>query len=133
MRKIIYSSISFIVLLITGYLSYYYISSQNYVWGSVLFGLALVALVTTIVFVFAFIHRNMQKKISDLQNQVKIYSDISYHVSQAGDEAFNKLPVGIVVYDEAYDIYIFENFSYFEFLYCLCLQALNNNLVNLHY
>ena len=133
MRKIIYSSISFIVLLITGYLSYYYISSQNYVWGSVLFGLALVALVTTIVFVFAFIHRNMQKKINDLQNQVKIYSDISYHVSQAGDEAFNKLPVGIVVYDEAYDIKWANDYAKKIFnneLIKSSLNVISENLIN---
>ena len=133
MRKIIYSSISFIVLLITGYLSYYYISSQNYVWGSVLFGLALVSLVTTIVFVFAFIHRNMQKKINDLQNQVKIYSDISYHVSQAGDEAFNKLPVGIVVYDEAYDIKWANDYAKKIFnneLIKSSLNVISENLIN---
>ncbi len=133
MRKIIYSSISFVILVITGYLTYHFISQQNYVWGSVFFGVALAALVATVVFVFAFIHRNMQQKISDLQNQVKIYSDISYHVSQAGDEAFNKLPVGIVVYDESYDIKWANEYAKKIFnneLIKSSLNVISDNLIN---
>ncbi len=105
MRRILLSIASLIVTIVTGYFAYfYYFEQKNEVAGSVFLFVAIAFFLLATFFLFLFFNRNSQKKIEELRNQVKLYTDISYHVSQAGDEAFNKLPVGIVVYDEAYEI-----------------------------
>lgn len=105
MRRIIVSVASLIVSLVTGYFAYFnYFVQKNEVAGLVLLIVCVAFFLTATFFLFLFINRNSQNKIESLRNQVKLYTDISYHVSQAGDEAFNKLPVGIVVYDESYEI-----------------------------
>ena len=105
MRRIIISVASLIVAIILGYFSYYYFFElKNEIAATVFIIIAFAFFLNSLFFLFLFISRNSQKKIEDLKNQVKLYTDISYHVSQAGDEAFNKLPVGIVVYDESHEI-----------------------------
>ena len=105
MRRIILSVASLILTIVLGYVAYfYYFNSHNEIAATVFAITALAFFLISIFFLFLFISRNSQKKIEELKNQVKLYTDISYHVSQAGDEAFNKLPVGIIVYDESYEI-----------------------------
>ena len=105
MRRILLSVASLIVTITSGFLAYFYFFNQkNQVASLVFLIVAVVFFLIATFFFFLFVNRNSQKKIEDLRNQVKLYTDISYHVSQAGDEAFNKLPVGIVVYDDSYEI-----------------------------
>lgn len=105
MRRIIISIASLIVsgiVAVFAYISYF--KDSNETAGIVLFFVALTFFLIAAFFLFLFINRNSQRRIEELKNQVKLYTDISYHVSQAGDEAFNKLPVGIIVYDESYEV-----------------------------
>ena len=105
MRRIIFSITSLIIATICGTFAFrYYYFDNNQIASIVFLFVALAFFFLATFFLFLFINRNSQKKIEELRNQVKLYTDISYHVSQAGDEAFNKLPVGIVVYDENYEI-----------------------------
>ena len=48
-------------------------------------------------------HRFIQK-IKTLQNRLSMWTKLSYHVNQVGDEVFNELPIGIVALDEQDDI-----------------------------
>ncbi len=43
-------------------------------------------------------------KIATLQNRLSMWTKLSYHVSQVGDEIFNELPIGIVACDEDFEI-----------------------------
>lgn len=105
MRRIIFCISSLIATIICGFFAYhYYFVDRNEVISIVFLFVAIAFLFVSFLFLFLFINRNYQKRIEDLRAQVKLYTDISYHVSQAGDEAFNKLPVGIIVYDENYEI-----------------------------
>lgn len=105
MRRIIISIASLIVSVIVAVFAYIsYFKDSNETAGIVLFFVALTFFLIAAFFLFLFINRNSQRRIEELKNQVKLYTDISYHVSQAGDEAFNKLPVGIIVYDESYEV-----------------------------
>ncbi len=105
MRRIIFSITSLIIATICGTFAFrYYYFDNNQIASIVFLFVALAFFFLATFFLFLFINRNSQKKIEELRNQVKLYTDISYHVSQAGDEAFNKLPVGIVVYDENHEI-----------------------------
>lgn len=45
-----------------------------------------------------FIHFKKNEKIKNLEERLKMWSTLSYHVSKVGDEAINNLPVGIIVY-----------------------------------
>ena len=40
------------------------------------------------------------KKIEWLENRLKLWNTISYKVKLAGENAFNKMPIGIIVYDD---------------------------------
>ena len=39
-----------------------------------------------------------------LENRLNVWNSISHHVSAAGDEAFTKLPIGIIVYDASMEV-----------------------------
>ena len=44
------------------------------------------------------------KKITWLKNRLEQWSNLSVHVNKAGDEVFSELPLGIMIYDEQYDV-----------------------------
>jgi c-di-AMP phosphodiesterase-like protein len=51
-----------------------------------------------------FLYRKKDKKIAWLKNRLEQWSNLSVHVNKAGDEVFSELPLGIMIYDEQYDI-----------------------------
>ena len=53
---------------------------------------------------YSYISNNKDKKIKWLENRLEVWNNISYHVKRAGDEAFNELPVGIIIFDDEYEI-----------------------------
>ena len=57
-------------------------------------------IVISTIFFMIFINRNNAAKIESLNTRLKLWSNVSYHVTQAGDEVFNELPIGVLVYDE---------------------------------
>ena len=56
------------------------------------------------IFVMLFIYRKKDKTISWLKNRLEQWSNLSVHVNKAGDEVFSELPIGILIYDEQYEI-----------------------------
>ena len=65
----------------------------------------IVALISSIVFLaYSFVSNTKDKKIKWLENRLEVWNNISYHVKRAGDEAFNELPVGIIIVDDEYEI-----------------------------
>jgi ribosomal protein L9 len=57
-------------------------------------------------FVSVYITLNYQagQKVKTLQNRLSMWTKLSYHVNQVGDEVFNELPIGIVALDDEYEI-----------------------------
>ncbi|MBR6072223.1 MAG: 50S ribosomal protein L9 [Acholeplasmatales bacterium] len=86
-----------------GYFTYYFlmISDSNYktLLAIMFLIFAIVSLIVAIAFIFLLINSDSKAKIKDLDLRLKKWTNISYHATQAGDEAFNKLPVGIILYD----------------------------------
>lgn len=60
-------------------------------------------LVLTIAFLILF-NTNMKNQNSRLKERLKTWSQISYRVDQVGDEAFNELPIGMIAFDDVFDI-----------------------------
>lgn len=56
------------------------------------------------IFFVLFIYRNSDKQISWLKNRLEQWSNLSVHVNKAGDEVFTELPIGIIIYDDIYQI-----------------------------
>ena len=104
MKKIFISIALFIATGVCGYFTYYYLVKNQPVLSIVFLSAALIALAFGVFFLFLFFNRNNQEKIKSLQTRLKLWTNISYHVTGAGDEVFNNLPVGILVYDDSNDI-----------------------------
>ncbi len=70
----------------------------------------ILVLITEIILVvlFMFAHRMTTKsttrQVNWLQDRLDSWSNVSVHVNTAGDEALNKLPVGIILYDDDYTV-----------------------------
>lgn len=61
----------------------------------------IVIFISFIVISIEFIlNNNRKQKIKSLNNRLTAWSSLSYHVKQIGDEAFNELPIGILLYDK---------------------------------
>lgn len=104
MRKILYSVLLFLVCVVSAYATYHYLILEQYAATIIFLVLAVAALAFSIAFIFLYINRNTVDKIETLKTRLKLWTNISYHVTQAGDEVFQTLPIGILVYDESFDI-----------------------------
>ncbi len=103
MRKLIIAVISLIASVFLFYFFFLDLSDEFFLWNLKnisLFIFSLSTLITSIVFFVLFLFRNHSKKVKWLENRLERWNNISYHVNQAGDEVFNKLPVGILIYDD---------------------------------
>ena len=74
------------------------------VYDYLIYSLAIVLSILIGVFTMLFIYRKKDKKIAWLKNRLDQWSNLSVHVNKAGDEVFSELPLGIMIYDEQYDI-----------------------------
>lgn len=100
--------ISFVFLCLSvgaGYLTYYYLKVEdNPILAIVFVSLTVLLLIICMFFGFKFLNKKNDAKIKNMEIRLKKWTDISYHATKAGDEAFNKLPIGIILYDEQYHI-----------------------------
>ena len=90
-----------------GYFTYYYLTDgddKNFYFEIIFLSLAVLSFIIATIFVYSFINRKNSDTIKMLELRLKKWTNISYHASKAGDEAFNKLPIGIILYDSQYNI-----------------------------
>lgn len=90
-----------------GYFTYYYLTDgddKNFYFEIIFLSLAILSFIIATILVYSFINKKNSDTIKMLELRLKKWTNISYHASKAGDEAFNKLPIGIVLYDSQYTI-----------------------------
>ncbi len=63
-----------------------------------------VGMVALFVAISIIVTEQSRHKIATLQNRLSMWTKLSYHVSQVGDEIFNELPIGILACDEDFEI-----------------------------
>lgn len=102
MRKFLFSIISLVVTAGFAYLAYHYSNDPSLI---ILYSvLAVVFFGFAIVLFMSFLNNKNVEKIKWLENRLDAWNSISHHVAAAGDEAFNKLPIGIIVYNDDLEI-----------------------------
>ena len=121
MKKILLTILFAGITAILGYFTYQNLMDKNYGVAITLFIITVVSFSAALLFLFMFLNRNSAEKMSSLETRLKRWTNISYHVSQAGDEAFNKLPIGIALYDETYEIKWANEYA---------KKIFNNNLID---
>lgn len=103
MKNLIIAIVSLLVSILCLVLCVVY-RYDNITVSAVTFAIGLATLVTTSIFGMLYLNRNSEEKIGKLNTRLKLWSSVSYHVTEAGDEVFTKLPVGLLVYDENFVI-----------------------------
>lgn len=74
-------------------------------WKQLVIYIPIITMVLSLSILIAHLmNRSHQKKISSLENRLSMWNTISYRVKKAGETAFNKLPIGIIVIDNDYKI-----------------------------
>lgn len=103
--------ISSIILLLgsggLGFLSFYYsfiVEKKNYPIAISAIAGALLCLILAFVFIHRFLVRKLKNNNASISEQLAQWKNISYYAQKAGDESFHSLPIGIMIYDEAYQI-----------------------------
>ncbi len=119
MKKIIAAVLSIGVTCVFTYFTYFYY--DNVVLFITYLSLAIASLVTTTIFVMLVLNKKYVEKINWLESRLDVWNSISHHVSAAGDEAFTKLPIGIVVYDSNMEVKWANDYA---------KQAFKDNLIN---
>jgi ribosomal protein L9 len=92
---------------VAGYFTYYYLTDgddKNFYFEIIFLSLALISFIIATILIYSFINKKNSDTIKMLELRLKKWTNISYHASKAGDEAFNKRPIGIVLYDSQYNI-----------------------------
>ena len=74
------------------------------IYDYIIYALAIILPLLIGVFMTLFLYRKKDKKIQWLKNRLEQWSNLSVHVNKAGDEVFSELPLGIMIYDEQYDV-----------------------------
>jgi cyclic-di-AMP phosphodiesterase len=62
------------------------------------------AVIFNMVAFYFLLNFRFRQKIKTLQNRLSMWTKLSYHVNQVGDEVFNELPIGILAFDEQEEI-----------------------------
>ncbi len=83
------------------YLPYFQFESAQHLTSFILFLGSLVLIFVAVYVTFNFQNR---QKVKTLQNRLSMWTKLSYHVNQVGDEVFNELPIGIIALDEDFEI-----------------------------
>ncbi len=104
MRKILFSIFFWVCFAGFGYLTYFYLDQKQYVFTILFLVSSILSIIIAMIFLFLFFNRNTEEKMDAMRTRLKLWTNISYHVNQAGDEVFNNLPVGILVYDDSYEV-----------------------------
>lgn len=68
------------------------------------FAFLVIGIIIMYVAISIVINEQARHKIATLQNRLSMWTKLSYHVSQVGDEIFNELPIGIIACDEDFEI-----------------------------
>lgn len=101
-------AIIFFISLITfvGVIIYGAINEELFIEQLSFYHLVLIIIaVVFIAIIILIINYDKQAKIKTLENRLSVWSNLSYYVNKIGDEAFYKLPIGIILYDaETYKI-----------------------------
>lgn len=95
-----------IALILLGISVYLYIPYFNIQGGDEFVRLLFLIGSTIFVFAMLYVMLNIQTrtKIKTLQNRLSMWTKLSYHVNQVGDEVFNELPIGIIALDDDFEI-----------------------------
>lgn len=111
MKRWIY--LGFSILFMIGSLIFFFVEiditlaiEDTLAFISLFVGFALLASSIVIITIYS-----KQQQINNLQNRLKAWTQLSYHVSQVGDELFNELPVGVLVFGEDEDVKWANNFA----------------------
>lgn len=133
MRKIIFGVLFLAAAAGLGYFTYYYLERQQYAFTILFLCLAVASLIVAMIFIFLFFNRNNAEKMESLKTRLKLWTNISYHVTQAGDEVFNNLPIGVLIYDDSYEIKWANEYAKKVFNHSLIdapLEVISKELVN---
>lgn len=98
MKRIISSAIS--ILITITFVAFYFREPFDFNYPFVYIVIAAVFALAAAVLITTLFYDKQSKKVKRLENRLDSWNNISYHVREAGDLAFNELPVGILVYDD---------------------------------
>ncbi len=102
MRKIL-SSILFI-LASTALFVLYFADPYDFKYKTSYLVVGFISLIFATILLTTMFYNKTSKKIKWLENRLDAWNNISYHVEAAGDQAFNELPIGIIVYNQDFII-----------------------------
>lgn len=119
MKKFISSIISLGITAVFAYITYYFRSNTTLM--IVFMSLTVGFLMLSIVLLMRILNAKNVEKINWLENRLNVWNSISHHVSAAGDEAFTKLPIGIIVYDASMEVKWANDYA---------KQVFKSNLIN---
>lgn len=105
---------------------------------NIYFAIFSLLLLINIVVISLSINYQRMLKMKNLEKRLTAWSSLSYHVNKIGDEAFNELPIGIIIYDkDNLHVHWHNKFSQIVFkndsLESIRLEELNESLYHLAY
>lgn len=103
MKKLIGSIISILLAAVLAYGGMHFLDTNRIICLVCFIGFLVCILIATILLM---LYRNKlaDAKLNEYKNRLKMWSNISYHISQVSDDVISDLPIGILIYDESYDI-----------------------------
>ncbi len=125
--NIIITSLALFFLCASGATIYLFFKFESLTLTYVSLGLSFLFIILATIFGMLFISKKYLKKIKGLEDQVDILNNSGYHIKEAGDIAFNNLPIAILVYDSHYKITWGNNYAKQIFK----TNFLNNDIITL--
>ena len=103
MKRWIFFTVALIlnIISILIYTPYITIGSGGQVLGLVFF---FGSLILTFSALYIALNFQARQKVRTLQNRLSMWTKLSYHVNQVGDEVFNELPIGILALDDEFEV-----------------------------
>lgn len=110
MRKIFVALFAIVFAILAAYV--FLIVLPNNIENQYLYlGVGILALLLSATMIFSFFSAQMREKIKRLNHRIELWSRVSYHVNQVGDELFNQLPIVMIALDDNNDIRFANTFA----------------------
>lgn len=106
MKKIIpfiTSIILFILSIVFFYQQIYKLFTENKTLVIAFIAILSTGILTTVI-LFLLLNSAQRKRIKKYKDRLKMWTDLSFYVNKAGDEVFNELPIGVLIYDNELEI-----------------------------
>lgn len=92
------------ILILVGLIAFVVVKPYSDINGYYYFSILIIGVILILSLIFSVIASKKSKKIKWLEQRLDVWNNVSFNIKNSSDEAFSELPIGIIIYNDSYEI-----------------------------